>query len=374
MDWNRNELLPLSKFKQMRSSFPIEPKKEGGPWNVYKYEDVKAVFTNYQLFSSQGTSSAEEPIEASILKQDPPKHRQLRKLVSQAFTPRAIESLAPKIKAIAHELCDIAEARGTMDALDDLASPLPIIIIAELLGVPPSDRHQFRQWSDALVGNDSEQYVQCQREMSEYFSLIAEERRLAPQNDLISNLVHARVDDEQLSDLEMIGFCILLLVAGNETTTNLITSALLCFDSDRNAREELLADHSLLPQAIEEVLRYCSPVQMMSRWVRQDTVLRGQTLKAGQWVNLWIGSANHDEEIFGQSEQFDIHRHPNPHLAFGSGIHFCLGANLARMEADIALQTFLVRFPNYRRDRSYELERLDSHLMFGVKHLPLVLR
>lgn len=374
MNWKTDsELIPLSWFKEMRNSSPVVFNSEKNTWDVYKYEDVKKIFADHEHYSSKGTESAMEPINSSILRQDPPKHRQLRMLVSQAFTPRAIEALAPKIESIAQQLCDQAEETGEMDALLDYASPLPIIVIVEMLGIPSVDRDRFKEWSDSLVGNDGERYFQCQKEMSDYFSDIMNRRRLDPQDDLISNLVHAKVEGEQLSDLEIIGFCILLLVAGNETTTNLITSALLCLDSDREARKSLIEEPSRIPQAIEEVLRYCSPVQTMIRIVKKTTVLRGQTLSPGQMVNLWIGSANHDGDQFDTPEKFDIHRNPNPHLALGHGIHFCLGSQLARLESKIAIQTLLSRFPDYARDRSHTLERLDSWMMFGVNRLPLVL-
>lgn len=369
-----NELIPLSYFKQMRASFPVFWNEKSNACDVFKYEDVKMIFTNHGLFSSQGTESVQDPIDASVLRQDPPKHRQLRMLVSQAFSPRVIEGLAPKIESIAHALCDRMESNGMMDGLDDFAAPLPIIVIAEMLGIPQEDRALFKQWSDALVGNNSEQYYQCQQEMSVYFTEIANKRRREPQDDLISRLVRTKGDEEQLSDLEVISFCILLLVAGNETTTNLISSAMLVLDKNVDAREQLMADRSLVPQALEEVLRYFSPVQMMIRTVKKTTVLRGQKLNPGQTVNVWIGSANHDEDIFENPDIFDIHRNPNPHLSFGHGIHYCLGAQLARLESKIAIETLLNRFPDFRRDHSHVLERTDSWIMFGVKKMPMILR
>jgi cytochrome P450 len=375
MDWRMaNELIPLSYFKEMRASSPLLFKKETDSWDVFKYEDVKTIFSDHEHFSSQGVETMKDPIETSILRQDPPKHRQLRMLVSQAFGPRVIVGLTPKIEAIANELCDQMEASGKMDGLHHFASPLPIIVIAEMLGIPLEDRKRFKEWSDALVGNNSERYYQCQQEMSVYFTAIADQRRIEPQDDLISRLVRAKTDGEQLSDLEVIGFCILLLVAGNETTTNLISSALFMIDSYTDAKEQLLENRSLVPQALEEVLRYCSPVQTMIRTVKKTTVLRGQTLTPGQMVNIWIGSANHDEDLFERPDIFDIHRSPIPHLAFGHGIHFCLGAQLARLESKIAIQTLLNRFPEFHLDRSHSLERIDSWLMFGIKQMPIILR
>ncbi|MEK4981884.1 cytochrome P450 [Bacillus sp. FSL K6-6540] len=374
MEWNKNGLLPLEWFRQMRTESPVTAIDGGGAWNVFKYEDVKAVFTNYEVFSSQGSSSSDDPIESSVLRQDPPKHRQLRKLVSHAFTPRMIESLAPKIQEITTSLLDEAEKKGKMDIVADLASPLPITVIAEMLGVSMEYRERFKAWSDALVGDNPDAYYQCQREMSEYFFEIAEDRRRHPQDDLITKLVEARIDNEHLTELEIIGFCILLLVAGNETTTNLISSAVLAFDSSPEVRAEVLGDSALLPGAIEEVFRYFSPVQLMFRSVKQDTVLRGQELKQGQFVYIWMASANHDEDVFEQPDVFNIHRNPNPHLGLGSGIHYCMGSQLARMESRIALQTLLDRYPDYRRDRSVELARMDSTMMFALKELPVILK
>ncbi|MFD0710376.1 cytochrome P450 [Paenibacillus sp. GCM10027626] len=374
MNWGTfNELLQLNHYKQLRASSPFSFHAEHRYWDIYKYEPVKKILLDHENFSSQGEQNDQDPIDSSILRQDPPKHRQLRRFVSQAFTPRMIESLQPKIDAIAHQLCDEAERRGAIDALHDFASPLPITVIAEMLGVPASDRQQFKQWSDSLVGNDRERYYECQREMSIYFGDIMNARRREPQDDLVSELVQATIEGEQLSDLEIIGFCILLLVAGNETTTNLITSALICLDCDREARAQLLSNPLLIPQALEETLRYCSPVRMTSRMVTRDVELCGQSFQAGQFVNVAIGSANHDEEQFANPERFDIHRSPNAHLAFGHGIHFCLGAQLARIEAKAALTAFLQRFPDYQCDPSYQLERQDSWMIFGVTRLPLLL-
>ncbi|ALS26800.1 cytochrome P450 [Paenibacillus sp. 32O-W] len=374
MKWNEEHgLLPLAHFASMRATESVA--YQNGAWHVYRYEDAKAIFADPGRFSSEMSESPspDVPIEHSILRRDPPKHRQLRALVTQAFTPRAIEALAPRIETLAHELLDKAEARGGMDAIGDFAGPLPVLVIAEMLGIPSRDREQFKEWSDALVGTDYDRFMQCQREMSDYFGRIADERKRNPQDDLISRLVQAEADGSPLAPVELIGFCILLLVAGNETTTNLLGGALLCFDDRRDDWEAIRDDRSLLPGAIEETLRYCSPVLNMTRRVRQTAVVADRKLEAGEYVHLWIGSANHDEAVFERPDRFDIRRSPNQHLAFGHGIHFCLGAQLARLEARIALDALLDRFPNFRRDRTAPLERVDSSFVFGVKHLPVLL-
>lgn len=368
-------LVPLAKFREWRAVSPMKFNKDHNHWDFYKYEDTKSVFSDHETFSSRLRDQPikEEPIEESILRKDPPKHRQLRTLVSQAFTPRAIDALVPLIQSVTDRLLDQAEAKGRIDAVSELSGPLPVLIIAEMLGIPPEDTELFKRWSDELVGNDSDKFHSCQQEMSVYFADVAEKRRKEPQDDLISRLVTANVDNERLSELELIGFCILLLVAGNETTTNLISGAILCLDGCEDARERLISDESLIPGAVEEALRYCSPVQHMVRRVVKDTELRGQRLAAGQFIRLWLGSANHDEDVFARPETFDIARAPNPHLAFGHGIHFCLGSQLARLEAKIAIRSLLRRFPKFARDRSYSLERQASWIVFGVKHMPVSL-
>jgi cytochrome P450 len=369
-------LVPLDRYRELRKSSPLQYDEKHGSWNVYKYDDVKQVLADYETFSSQMRKEPppDEPIESSLLRKDPPKHRQMRALVSQAFTPRAVQSMTPLIEAVADDLLDQAATQGEFEAVQQFAAPLPVRIIADMLGIPPEHRDLFQKWSEELVGSDTERFQRCQREMSEYFAKIVEKRRIAPGDDLISRLTAAAEQHDTLSGPELIGFCILLLVAGNETTSNLISSALLCLDSDINARARLLAHPASIPDAVEEIIRYCSPVQHTSRKATKDTELRGQRITAGQTVNLCIVSANHDEERFIHPERFDIARNPNPHLAFGHGIHFCLGALLARIEASIAIRALLNRFPSYARDRSYELEKWNSWIVFGVKRLPLLLR
>lgn len=371
------ELLPLARFRQMRETSPLLRYEQNRPWHVYAYDDVKRVLGDFESFSSQkqGEPTAEEPIESSMLRRDPPRHRQLRSLVTQVFTPKAVADMAPMIGEVARDLLSRAGKADSFDAILDFAGPLPVIIIAEMLGIPAADREQFKQWSDALVGHDAERFYRCQREMSEYFREAAKGRKGKPAPDLISRLVAAREKAaDGLTEQELIGFCILLLVAGNETTTNLIGSAVLCLDALEEERELLTADPERVSPAIEEVLRYCSPVQKVIRRVKRETELCGQTLRPGEDVHAWIGSANHDETVFDKPELFMLGRQPNPHLAFGHGIHFCLGAQLARLEAAIAIRELLAAFPHFARDRSQPLKRVESWLVFGVERLPVRLR
>lgn len=299
-----------------------------------------------------------------------------RSLVTQAFTPRAVEALTPRISEITHALLTPAVSLGTMDLIEGLAYPLPVIVIAELMGIPAADRDRFKQWSDVIVRPASEESGPgapddqggAHREMVAYFMGMIEERRRCPGNDLISKLLAAQIDGQQLDDVELLGFCALLLVAGNETTTNLIGNAVLGFTERPGTIERLSAGPALLPPAIEEVR---SPVQSMYRVAAADTTLGGRRIPAGSPLVAWIGSANRDPAHFPGADAFDIERSPNHHLAFGQGIHFCLGAPLARLEARIALQAVISRLPGLALAPGTPLERMDSTIIYGLKQLPV---
>ena len=366
-------LNPFPFYRQMRQSQPVLYVLQQDSWMVFRYADVEQVLTDYKLFSSVRNPEVTQA-RPNILNMDPPRHRQLRNLVTQAFTPRSVAQLTERITAIVTQLLDEAASNGHMDIIDDLAYPLPVIVIAELLGIPPEDRARFKLWSDAAVGSLSTDNIDPRPEMGEYFLQIFAQRREHPQNDLVSALLNAQVDGEHLTQAEMLSFCILLLVAGNETTTNLIGNALLCLDDFPDAMEALRAEPNLIPSAIEEVLRYRSPVQFTGRIATSDTIVGGQAIKAGQGIRLLLGSANRDEAQFPNADSFDIRRMPNRHLAFGHGIHFCLGAPLARLEAKIALTLLLERFSTIQRMRDVPLEHVGSFLMYGVKHLPVTLQ
>jgi cytochrome P450 len=258
-----------------------------------------------------------------------------------------------------------------MDVVDDLAFPLPIIVIAELLGVPSGDRDQFRQWSNDIVGPDYTLHLATSHKVAEYFQALIEQRRKAPQEDLISDLLMAEIDGERLSDVEIQSNCLLLLIAGHETTTGLISNAIVCLDEHPEALQQLLAQPELLPSAIEEVLRYRAVVHSIVRVVAVDTVLGGQEIKAGNLLLPLFASANLDEAQFPNADRFDILRTPNRHLGFGHGIHFCLGAPLARLEARIALGIMLERLPHIRRIRTIPLELKSSSFIYGLKHVPI---
>lgn len=366
-------------YETMRRTDPVHYEANGNFWYLFRYDDIQRALHDYATFSSAdfGAIPLEQrgAIGASIIRTDPPRHRHLRSLVSKAFTPRAVTNLAPRIEAIASQLLDQVTTPGKIDVIGDLAYPLPVIVIAEMLGIPPDDREQFKRWSDAIVGNTMEDgFSPAQRELGTYFFQVIGERRRAPRNDLISALLAAEVDGQHLSLVELLGFCVLLLVAGNETTTNLIGNAMYCFARDPDLVRSLRDDPTRLPNAIEEVLRYLSPVQMLpDRVATADVEIGGQKIKAGQHVIPSLGSANRDESIFAEANRFIPDRLPNPHLAFGTGSHFCLGAPLARLEAKIALTALLGRCPEPWVIES-ELQLQHGAIVFGFKREPMTYR
>jgi cytochrome P450 len=369
LTYKEQSLNPFPFYRHMRESQPVFYNQQRERWQVFRFAEVEQVLNNYAVFSS-----ARRPTRTNLLYMDPPRHRQFRALVTQAFTPRAVAQLADRITQIVTSLLDEVATTGMMDAIDHLAYPLPVIIIAELLGIPPEDRALFKAWSDAILPGRGHGQKRQQPAMINYFLRVIEERRKQPQDDLISALLQAQIDGEHLTQQELLGFCTLLLVAGNETTTNLIGNAILCFDEHPEMMEQLHAEPELLPSAIEEVLRFRSPIQHTARIALSDTMLGDQLIRAGQRVVAMIGSANRDETQFPNADRFDIERSPNRHLAFGHGIHFCLGAPLARLEAKIALSQLLQRFHELRRVTDVPLEPIENPVVYGVKHLPMTFR
>jgi cytochrome P450 len=376
----QDPLHPFSCYQVMREQHPVYYSPEFKSWFISRYDDVQRVIDDPELFSSQQTfRRRRSPSEVgktvrTLLWADPPHHRQLRSLVSQAFTPRTISGLSTRITQIAHTHLDAVAAQGTMDIINDLANPLPIIVIAELLGIPTQDQQQFKRWSDSIVSPARLEKKQAVIAMNAYFLTIIAQRRQQQQDDLISALLNAQLDGASLSDAELLNFCRLLLVAGHETSTNLIGNALLTFDEQPEVMDELRAAPDLIPAAVEEVIRYRTPIQRLRRATTSDTNMRDYAIKAGEIVSPILGSANRDEEQFSQPDTFDIHRTPNRHLGFGHGIHFCIGAPLARLEAKIALEALLRRFTDIKRRKEFPLQPVASSFVYGVKSLPVTFR
>ncbi|GIW41788.1 MAG: polyketide biosynthesis cytochrome P450 PksS [Candidatus Binatia bacterium] len=314
---------------------------------------------------------------------DPPEHDRLRSLVNQAFTPRVLRHLEPRIERTARELLDRALDEREIDFVKALAYPLPVIVIAELIGVPPEDRERFKTWSDRAVEDlgtglfvlpSRERLARVREllgEMGAYFSALARERLRNPQEDLLTGLVHAEVEGSKLTHDELVRMLTLLLVAGNETTTTLLGNAILELLDHPAELARLRSDPGLLPSAVEEILRFSSPVQLDPRRATRDVEVRGHRIRKDQVVVCWIGSANHDEEVFPDPERFDIGREDNRHLAFGFGVHYCLGANLARLETQVALRVLLERTRSFERVGSDPLPLHPSIVFRGVTSLPL---
>jgi cytochrome P450 len=309
---------------------------------------------------------------------DPPDHTRLRRLVSKAFTPHRIAKLEDRIKAVVGELLDAAEARGSLELMNDFAAPLPAVVIAELLGVPPEERDQFKAWSTVLIaslGNRTTAEVVPESEAAlkalfGYLEDIIAQRRREPRDDLISAMVLAQEENDALSDGELLATTNLLLLAGLETTTNLIGNGLLALLRDPEAFEALRMNDALLETAIEEMLRFDGPVQGTVRVALEDIEFSGHTIPEGALVFASIGAANRDPDVFENPDKLDLARDPNPHLAFGVGTHFCLGAALARLEARVAFRGLQSRFPNMKLATETPQYR-SNPILRGLSSLPL---
>jgi cytochrome P450 len=379
---------PYAVYAQARREAPVW-RHPGLPLiSVFRHADVQAVLKDSGSWSNdfrpvRGLDPLDDEGVPSMLGLDPPEHTRLRALVSQAFTPRMVRRLEPRLEAVAHELLDAALVRDEVDLVEALAHPLPVIAIAEIIGVPAEDRARFKVWSDAAVESlgsalfapPSPERIERMRkvfnEMGDYFEELAEQRRVSPREDLLTGLVQAELEGSRLSREERISMLVLLLVAGNETTTNLIGNAVMELLAHPRELARLRADPALLPSAIEEVLRFASPVQMDPRRARRPLELGGLPVAENQMVICWIGSANRDEDVFPHADRFDLARQDNRHLAFGLGPHYCVGANLARLEAQVALRALLARTQSFERIDAAKLPLHPSIVFRGVRSLPL---
>jgi cytochrome P450 len=400
-------LYPFEFYARMRRFNPVVYDERKNVWGVFRYTDVHAILADYTTFSSApqkldspslSASEANKNTTAaafqrpSLLQSDPPYHRILRGVIASAFTPMIIAKLEPHIENVANETLNQVIEKGRMDLIDDLAYPLPVTIIAELLGVPIEDRNLFRGWADRIVsstGDDmnddhgrAKNIAQIVDEMDSYFSAIVEERIRSPREDLITNLIKAQADGRHLSKDEILTFCRLLLLAGHVTTVNLIGNTILSLLQNPDEFKLLQDDYNLIGSTIEETLRYRSPVQAVARIVTKETNLGGQKIQSGQRIIAWLGSANHDESIFADPERFDITRSNSAthhgHVGFGHGIHFCLGAPLARLEGQVVLRVILQRLQDFtldfdgtKKNEKDSLSPLQSVFFHGMAHLPL---
>jgi cytochrome P450 len=363
-------------YQKMLVTNPVYFDASRASWLLFRYNDVQRALLDTQTFSSERDLDSEGKTmgTSGLVGIDPPYHRQVRNLVSQAFTPRVVARMEPQIASIVDTLLDRVDAKGEMDIIDDLAFLLPAIVMADLLGIPAPDQASFRQWATMVVGTDPEIRQKGFANTHNYFQHLIDLRRQTPGDDLVSALLATDADGNTLSEKDVLSTCSLLLLAGFETTTSLIGNAMVCLDEHPEALQQLIAEPDLLPSAIEEVLRYRAPLQTLVRVTRVDTVFEGHLIKAGDFVLPLFGAANFDETQFPNAATFDIRRTPNRHLGFGHGIHFCLGAPLARLEARIAIGTLLKRFPRIQRVRSIALKINHSPTIYSFQHVPVTLR
>ena len=380
--------VPHAYLTHLRHHDPVHWQDEpGGPgfWAITRYEDCVTVNRDYERFSSaaQGTMPFEmEPDEIAqqglmMLNMDPPLHTRYRRLVNKGFTPRMVRDLEESIHRSADAIIDEVIETGRADFVTQISAELPLQVIAELLGVPQEDRHRMFEWSNRMVGNEDPEYqdqtalaLTSAMELYAYASELFAKKRIDPHADLMSALTTVEIDGERLSDMELELFFLLLTVAGNETTRNLMSGAMHAFFQYPEQWQRLLDDRSLLPTAVDEMLRFVTPVMNFRRTAMVDTELSGTKIAAGDKVVFFHASANRDEDIFGDPDTFDVGRNPNPHIAFGGGgPHFCLGTNLARMEIRVMFEHLLDRMPDIRLDG--EVQRLQSQFINGVKHIPV---
>jgi hypothetical protein len=382
---------PYPTYALLRERAPLARfDRRGSFYWVSRYDDVAAILRDPRFSAERIPEEMMAPgvpdsfrrlgelLTRMLLVRDPPDHTRLRGLVNKAFTPRVVESLRPRAAAIVAELLDAAIPRGAMDVIRDLATPLPVVVIAELLGVAAADRERFKHWSDdvAVVLDGSIRAAglpaaasSC-AELCEYLRRTLAERRRAPRDDLLSRLLAARERDDALGEDELVATAVLILLAGHETTTNLIGNGVLALGERPEAVERLRRAPELVPAAVEEMLRFDPPVQTTSRAAREAVEISGVRIEPGIEVDLAIAAANRDPAQFRDPERFDLAREPNRHLAFGLGAHFCLGAPLARLEAQVAFAALVRRVPGFKVERA-GLQRRPGLVLRGLEALPI---
>ncbi len=407
---------PYPSYARLRNEAPVYYAADPGAWVLSRYDDVMHLLKSPDLFSSDAMSTVMMGVDSrammdpsidpkaienmmaladampfpveemarsrNLIVTDPPQHDVLRKIVNRGFTPRRIAAWEPRVR----ELVDACMARlhdgNTFDVIADLAVPVPVIIIAEMLGVEAERRGDFKRWSDRLIegitgsrrrdGFVKSGVVEMMAEFSRYFGEIADRRRAEPRDDLVSVLVDADAADGGLTPMELVVFVLIILVAGNETTTNLIGHAVKLLLEHPDQADKVRRDRSLVPNLVEEVLRCESPIQFLFRRARRDTEIRGQAIAANEIVCGLLGSANRDDRQWPHGDDFDVTRDAQGHLAFGFGVHFCLGSSLARLEARCVLESLIDELPKLRR-RGDALEYVDSNLVRGLRRFELEL-
>jgi cytochrome P450 family 142 subfamily A polypeptide 1 len=372
---------PHPLFAWMREHAPVYRDEQAGVWGVALHADVMACSKQPELFCNRHGQRPDSPPIPSMINFDDPYHKRRRNLVNRGFTPRRVADHEPRIRRICGELIDRARAKGRFDFVEDVAAPLPMIMIGDMLGVRPEDRERLLRWSDDLILGTSQTATPeardaAARAFAEYAAyareVIADRRSRPPQEDLMSVLVHAEIDGERLDDEALIQESLLILVGGDETTRHVISGGMLQLLRHPDQHRWLAQDVSRVPVAVEEMLRWVTPIQNMNRTLTRDAELRGQKLREGDKVLLLYPSANRDESVFPDPFRFDVARQPNDHVAFGGyGAHFCLGAPLARLELRVMFEELLQRLPELELCSDEPLPMRPSNFITGIEKMPV---
>ncbi len=371
---------PHRHFAWMRAHAPLYWDPTGEVWGVTLHEDVLRVSRDPEVFCSRMSSRPDAPPIPSMINLDDPDHRRRRSLVNRGFTPRRVAEHEPRIRAICSELIDRVAPRGRCDFVRELAAPLPMIVIGDLLGVEPADHDMLLRWSDDLIAATSATASpevqaaasQAFLEYADYNRRVVAARRAHATDDLIGVLVHAEIDGQRLDDEELLQESLLILVGGDETTRHVITGGMEALLRHPAERAKLVATPALIPTAVEEMLRWVSPIQNMNRTATRDVELRGRHVRAGDKLLLLYPSANRDQREFARADTFDVTRRPNPHVAFGGpGPHHCLGASLARLELRVMFEELLRRLPDVELETDAPLALRPSNFIVGIEHMPI---
>ena len=382
---------PHDVWEVLRREDPVHwhpmPDDVPGHWAITKHADIVEISRNPEIFSSEHSVGMEAPRAdpelggaRMIVTSDPPVHVQLRSAVNRGFTPRQVAKLEPQIREIVDGILDEAAPMGECDFVTQVAARLPLAVVQALLGVPEADWRLMYDLTNRQLGSNDPEYQtvpgdrfetarQARMELRAYFEEFLRERRKHPEDDLMSIMTLATLDGEPLTDNDILAFCNTVLIAGNETTRTATSGGLLTLIEHPEQRERLIADPSLIPGAIEEMLRWWTPVRFFARVAQTDTEVRGKTIRAGDRVVMWYASANRDEDVFEEPYRFNIDRSPNEHLAFGIGEHYCLGASLARLELRVMFEQLLQRMPDI--ELVGPVDRLNSNFIAGIKHMPV---
>ncbi len=362
---------PYPRYEQWRARHPVWRDRDSGRWIISRHEDVLDILKDHQRFSSAAMGAA---LPLPTLTDDPPRHTQMRSIVNKAFTTAMLKSIEPDIATIANDLVGALPADEHIDIVERLTTPLPVTVISRMMGIPESRKADFKRWSDALTGTLAGASPAARQaelmEMAQFFRELIPERKKNPSSDLFSAVANAEVDGVGLSEWEIIGFNILLLIAGNETTTNLLGNLLNVLADRPELWEQLRREPDLVDTAIEETLRFDSPVQFLMREAKEDVDLHGERIAARESVIVVMGSANRDAAVFDAPDEYRLDRTRGRHLSFGYGIHFCIGAPLARIEARLAMRALLSRSQHVARGNG-RTQRVGSHLLRGFEALSL---